>query len=167
VTVMQKTTFLKPADLDGAHAPKWYVIDAEGMVVGRLATQLASVLMGKHKPEYTPHLVCGDYVIVVNADKVKFVGGEMVHPQHKYFTTKMQRKSYFRHSTWPGGLQEIPAIAMWEKDPTENLRMAVRRMLPKNAMARYRMDMLKLYAGPDHPHQAQKPQPWPEHLMPR
>jgi len=167
VTVAQKTTVLKPADLEGKHAPRWYVLDAEGMVVGRLATQIATVLMGKHKPEYTPHLVTGDYVVIVNADKVKFVGGDMVHPENKYYTTKMQRKSYFTHSNYPGGLKEMSAIKMWEKKPTEVLRMAVRRMLPKNAMARYRLDMLKLYAGPEHPHQAQKPQPWPEHLMPR
>ena len=167
MTVMQRTTFLKPADLAGKAAPRWYVIDAEGMVVGRLASQIATVLMGKHRPDYTPHLVTGDYVIVVNADKVKFVGGDMVHPRHKYFTTKMQKKSYIHHSQWVGGLKETSAIQLWEKKPTEILRMAVKRMLPKNAMARYRMDMLKTYAGPDHPHQAQQPQPWPEHLAPR
>jgi large subunit ribosomal protein L13 len=158
---------LKPADLQAAHAPKWYVLDAEGMVVGRVATQIATVLMGKHKPDYTPHVISGDYVIVVNADKVKFVGGEMVHPENKHFSTKMDKKRYYRHSTYPGGLKELPAIRVWEKDPTEILRLAVRRMLPKNAMNRYRMDMLKLYAGADHPHQAQQPQPFPEHLMPR
>lgn len=167
MTVAQKTTFLKPVDLEGRHAPKWYVLDAEGMVVGRLATQIATVLMGKHKPEFTPHLITGDYVIVVNADKVKFSGGDMVHAENKYFSSKMNKKSYYRHSSYPGGLQQIPAIKLWEQKPTEVLRLAVRRMLPKNAMARYRMDMLKLYAGPEHPHQAQQPQPFPEHLLPR
>jgi large subunit ribosomal protein L13 len=164
---MQSTTFLKPADLEaGPHAPKWFVVDAEGMVVGRLATQIATVLMGKHKPDYTPHLVTGDYVVVVNADKVRFVGNEMVHADHKYFSTKMQKKTYFTHSNYPGGLKEVTAIQMWEKKPTEVLELAVKRMLPKNAMARYRMDRLKMYVGPDHPHQAQQPQAWPDYLLP-
>jgi len=169
VTVGQRTTFLKSADVAvaGAAAPQWFVIDAENQVVGRLATQIATVLMGKHKPSYTPHVDSGDYVVVVNADKVKFVGNEMVHPRHKYYTDKMAEKRYFRHSMFPGGLKEIPAVNLWDKCPTEILRLAVKRMLPKNALARHKLeDKLKLYAGPDHPHQAQQPQAFPEHLLP-
>jgi large subunit ribosomal protein L13 len=164
--LMVKTTFLNAADVEGAHAPKWYVVDADGMTVGRLATRLATVLMGKHKPSYTPHVDTGDYVVVINADRVKFVGGEMAHPRHPYFTTKMARKTYFRHSEYPGGDRMVPAIDMWEKKPTELLRLAVKRMLPKNALARHMLDKLKLYAGAQHPHQAQQPLPWPEYLMP-
>uniref|UniRef100_A0A7C2K066 Large ribosomal subunit protein uL13 n=1 Tax=Schlesneria paludicola TaxID=360056 RepID=A0A7C2K066_9PLAN len=160
---------MKSADVAvaGAAAPQWFVIDAENQVVGRLATQIATVLMGKHKPSYTPHVDSGDYVVVVNADKVKFVGNEMVHPRHKYYTDKMAEKRYFRHSMFPGGLKEIPAVNLWDKCPTEILRLAVKRMLPKNALARHKLeDKLKLYAGPDHPHQAQQPQAFPEHLLP-
>lgn len=160
------TTFLKPADLAGRHQPRWFVVDGDNQVVGRLASQIATVLMGKHKPEYTPHLDTGDYVIVVNADKVKFVGSEMVHPRHKYYSSKMAAKTYFRHSEYPGGQQIIPAIKLWERKPTEILRLAVKRMLPKNALARHMLDKLKLYAGPNHPHQAQQPVPLPEYLLP-
>jgi large subunit ribosomal protein L13 len=157
---------MKPADIVGGHRPKWYVVDADGMVVGRLAAELAQVLMGKHKPEYTPHVDTGDYVIVLNADKVQFVGGKMSHPKHKYFSSKMARKTYFRHSEYPGGQRIIPAITLWEQKPTEILRLAVKRMLPKNALARHMLDKLKLYAGAEHPHQAQQPQPLPAHLLP-
>lgn len=164
---VQRTTVLKEADLSSSAAPRWYLIDANGMIVGRLASQIATILMGKHRPDYTHHLVCGDYVVVVNADKVKFEGGEMQHPRHPYFTTKMRKKRYIRHSTYPGGLKVISAIELWEQKPTEILWLAVKRMLPKNAMARYRLERLKLYAGPEHPHQAQGPQPFPLHLLPR
>lgn len=167
MTVGQRTTFLKPADLVGARQPGWFVVDAEGATVGRLATQIATVLMGKHRPDFTPHLVCGDYVIVVNADKVKFVGGEMVHPRNKFFTTKMNTKEYEWYTGFPSGQRQITAIDLWEKKPTEILRLAVKRMLPKNARARDMLDRLKLFVGADHPHQAQQPQPWPEHLQPR
>ncbi|MBI1345789.1 50S ribosomal protein L13 [bacterium] len=166
VTVAQRTTFVKPADITGAQKPKWYVIDAKDQVVGRLATQIATVLMGKHKACYTPHVDCGDFVIVLNADKVKFVGSAMVHPRMENFTTKTANKKYYRHSEFPGGLKELSVEQLWDKHPTDVLLLAVRRMLPKNALARHMLDKLKLYTTDTHPHQAQVPQPFPEHLMP-
>lgn len=168
MTVGQRTTFLKTADVDNAlapHAPKWFVLDADGMTVGRIATQIATVLMGKHKASYTPHIDTGDFVIVVNADRVKFVGGEMVHPGMPNFTTKTARKEYYRHSEYVGGLKRLSAEQMWARHPTSLLELAVKRMLPKNALARHQLDKLKLYAGPNHPHQAQQPQPFPEWLL--
>lgn len=168
MTVGQRTSVLKPAEVavNGSAAPKWYVIDAQGQVVGRLATQIATVLMGKHKPTYTPHVESGDCVVVLNADKVKFLGGEMVHPRNENYSTKMAAKRYYRHSQFPGGLKEIAAVDLWDKHPTDLLKLAVKRMLPKNAMARHMLDKLHLYVGDQHPHQAQKPQPFPEHLLP-
>ena len=163
------TTFLKASDRGpgGNHQAKWFVIDAEGMTVGRLATRLATVLMGKHRPDYTPHVDTGDYVIVVNADKIEFSGGLMAHDSHPHFTTKMSKKSYVWFTGWPSGQREIPAINLWEKKPTEILKLAVKRMLPKNALAAHMLDKLKLFVGPDHTHQAQQPQPFPAHLMPK
>ncbi len=157
MTVGQRTTFLNSADIASAHAPKWFVLDASGMTVGRIATQIATVLMGKHKPSYTPHVDTGDYVVVVNADKVTFIGGEMVHPTMPNFTTKTANKVYYRHSQFVGGLKKLTAAQMWEKHPTSLLQEAVRRMLPKNALARHQLDKLKLYASNEHPHQAQNP----------
>lgn len=151
---------LKPAEVE----PEWFVIDADGMVVGRLATQIATVLMGKHRPDYTPHVLCGDYVIVLNADKVRFTGGGVVH-EHEYATTKMARKKYVWYTGYPGGQRNISALKLWEKKPTEVLRMAVKRMLPKTALGRHMLDRLKLYTGTEHPHQAQQPQPFPEPLL--
>lgn len=165
VTVGQRTTFLNAAKLAGDHKPQWFVLDASGMTVGRIATQIATVLMGKHKPTYSPHVDSGDYVIVLNADKVQFVGGEMKHPEMPNFTTKTNRKEYFRHSEFPGGLKRLSAEQMWAKHPTSLLEQAVRRMLPKNALARHQLDKLKLFASSEHPHQAQNPQPFPEHLL--
>ena len=109
--IAPQTTFVKAEQnrQGGAYAPKWFVVDAEGMIVGRLATQIATVLMGKHKPEYTPHVDTGDYVIVINADKVRFTGGDMVHKDHEYYTTKMSKKSYQWFTGWPGGQRNIDA----------------------------------------------------------
>ncbi len=167
MTVGQKTTFLNAAVLNGPRQPGWVVVDGDGQTVGRLATQIATVLMGKHRPDYTPHVNGGDHVILVNADKVKFVGGEMVHPRHKYFTTKMNTKEYEWYTGFPSGQRQITAINLWEKKPTDIMWLAVKRMLPKNALARHMLDRLKLYVGPNHPHQAQQPQAWPEHLQAR
>lgn len=167
--IAPRTTFLKPADrgLSGNHQPKWYVVDADGMTVGRLATRLATILMGKHRPEYTPHVDTGDYVIVVNADKVKFTGGRMSHEEHPYFSTKMSKKSYVWFTGYPSGQRHIDAIGLWEKNPTEILNLAVKRMLPKNALATHQLAKLKLFVGPNHTHQAQKPEPLPAHLLPK
>lgn len=159
---MQKTSIVKPAE----RKPEWYLVDASGLTVGRLATQIATVLMGKHKPQYTPFVDTGDYVIVINAGQVKFSGNQMSHGENENFSTKMAKKSYRWHTQWPGGLREVTAIQLWEKRPEEILRLAVRRMMPKSALGKRMLDKLKLYVGPSHPHQSQQPQPLPEHLMP-
>ncbi|MDP1795933.1 MAG: 50S ribosomal protein L13 [Planctomycetaceae bacterium] len=165
MTVGQKTTFLKAADFEGARRPGWFIVDGDGQTVGRLATQIATVLMGKHRPDYTPHVNGGDFVIVVNADKVRFIGSEMVHPRHKYHSDKMNTKEYEWYTGFNSGQKQITAINLWEKKPTEILRLAVKRMLPKNALARHMLDRLKLFVGDAHPHQSQQPQPWPDHLQ--
>lgn len=159
---MSKTTLIKPAEV----SPEWFVVDAAGMTVGRLATQIATVLMGKHKPTYTPSVDTGDYVVVVNADQVRFSGSQMSHAKHEHFTAKMSKKSYRWHTQWPGGLREVAAIDLWEKNPEAILLKAVRRMMPKSAMGKRMLDKLKLYNGANHPHQAQQPQPFPAHLLP-
>ena len=146
--------------------PRWYVTDADGQIVGRLASKLAMVLMGKHKPSYTPHVDCGDCVVVVNADKVRFSGQSLAHEKHPYFTTKMARKTYERYSGYPGGRRVTAAIQMWERKPEMILHEAVRRMLPKNKLGRKMLGKLKLVIGPDHPHQAQNPVELPAHLLP-
>lgn len=125
----------------------WYVIDAQGQTLGRLATQTAAVLRGKHKPLYTPHVDCGDYVIIINAEKVHVTG------------QKMSQKKYYRHSGYPGGLKEISLHDQLQKFPERVLESAVRGMLPKNRLGRQMFKKLKIYPGPNHPHQAQQPKP--------
>ncbi|MGH7128266.1 MAG: 50S ribosomal protein L13 [Planctomycetaceae bacterium] len=146
---------------------QWFVVDADEQIVGRLATGIATVLMGKHKPSYTPHVDCGDYVIVVNAERVRFTEGSLAHPRIPYFTTKMQQKNYEKYTGYPGGRRLIPAAEMWERHPEMILQEAVRRMLPKNKLGRQMLKKLKLYVGPQHGHQAQKPEPFPEYLLPK
>lgn len=126
---------------------QWYLVNAEGKVLGRLASGLAKILRGKNKPIYTPHLDTGDFVIVVNADKVTLTG------------RKMKEKVYYHHSGYPGGIKEITAEKLLAKKPAEILRIAVRGMLPKNSLGRQMLRKLKIYAGPNHPHEAQKPMP--------
>ncbi len=123
----------------------WYVVDAQGQTLGRLASQIATVLRGKHKPTYTPHTDCGDYVIIVNADKIHVTG------------QKMTQKMYYRHSGYPGGLKEVMLRDQLQKFPDRVLEQAVRGMLPKNKLGRRMFKKLKIYAGPNHPHQAQQP----------
>jgi len=123
----------------------WYVVDAENKVVGRIATQIAMRLRGKHKPIYTPHTDTGDFVVVINADKVALTG------------RKWDNKTYYRYSGYIGGLKEISAKKLLEKQPENILRFAVKGMLPKNSLGRRQLKKLKIYAGPEHPHQAQKP----------
>lgn len=123
----------------------WYVIDAQGQTLGRLATRIATILRGKHKPVYTPHVDCGDYVIVVNAEKVHVTG------------QKLTQKKYYRHSGYPGGLKQITLRDQLQKFPGRVIEAAVRGMLPKNRLGRRMFKKLKVYAGPDHPHQAQQP----------
>ena len=143
---------------------QWYVVDADSQIVGRLASKLAVILMGKHKPTYTPHVDCGDYVVVVNAELVRFSGKSLAHPKHPYFTTKMLNKTYSSYSGYPGGLRVVTAAELLERKPERILKEAVRRMLPKNKLGRSMLKKLKLYRGRQHPHQAQQPQVLPDHL---
>ncbi|RME86385.1 MAG: 50S ribosomal protein L13 [Zetaproteobacteria bacterium] len=126
---------------------RWYVVDANGKVLGRLASQIAKILRGKHKPEFAPHLDCGDYVIVINAEKVRTTG------------RKETQKFYYRHSGYPGGLKAVRLDEMRQKHPERIIEHAVRGMLPKGPLGRRLIKKLKVYAGPDHPHAAQKPEP--------
>src|SRR6266480_3407259 len=125
----------------------WYVVDAEGKTLGRLATKIANVLRGKGKPEYTPHVDTGDFVVVVNAEKIAVTGN------------KLDQKKYYRHSGYPGGLKERTLREQLERRPTEVIRKAVKGMLPKNRLAAQQLTKLKIYAGPEHPHGPQNPQP--------
>ena len=125
----------------------WLVVDATGKTLGRLATQVADALRGKRKPEYTPHCDVGDFVIVVNAERIAVTG------------KKRSDKRYYRHSGYPGGLRSRTLTEMLERRPEEVLRLAVKGMMPRNRLARQQLRKLKVYAGPDHPHAAQQPQP--------
>jgi large subunit ribosomal protein L13 len=138
-----KTYVATPADRER----NWLVVDAAGKTLGRLATQVADQLRGKRKPEYTPHVDVGDFVIVVNAEKIAVTGN------------KLADKRYYRHSGYPGGLRSRTLGDMLERRPEEVIRRAVRGMMPRNRLARKQLTKLKVYAGPDHPHAAQKPQP--------
>ena len=123
----------------------WYVVDAQGQTLGRLATRVATILRGKHKPIYTPHVDCGDYVIIVNAQQVHTTG------------QKLNQKKYYRHSNYPGGLKEVSLRDQLQKFPDRVLEAAIRGMLPKNRLGRQMFRKLKIYAGPSHPHEAQQP----------
>ncbi len=125
----------------------WYLVDATGKTLGRFASEIAKILMGKHKPTYTPHVDGGDFVVVVNAEKI-FVTGK-----------KLDKKIYYKHTLYPGGLKETPLRKMLQEKPEEVIRLAVRGMLPKNKLRDRRMKRLKVYAGPEHPHKAQNPKP--------
>ncbi len=127
---------------------QWHVIDASGVVLGRLASQAAVLLRGKHKPIFAPHVDTGDFVIVINADKVALSGN------------KLEQKQAYRHSGYPGGLRSVSYGELMEKHPERAVEKAVRGMLPKNSLGRKTLRKLKVYAGPDHPHQAQQPVPF-------
>ena len=149
---MMKTYSARAADLK----PQWYIIDAEGQVLGRLASQIAQILRGKHKPTFTPHLQSGDFVIVINADKIAVTG------------KRLDQKVYYRHSQYPGGLKKTTLRKTLEgKYPERALQHAVKGMVMHNRLGADIMSHLKIYAGPEHPHQAQKPIPWmgPEALL--
>jgi len=126
----------------------WYLIDAEGQTLGRLATEIARLLRGKNKTQYTPHMDTGDFVVVVNAEKVVVTG------------RKAEQKVYYRHTGYPGGLKETSYEVMLGRKPAEILRKAVRGMMPKTRLGRQQLRKLKIYAGPEHPHEAQNPQPY-------
>ena len=138
-----KTYVATPAERER----NWFVVDATGKTLGRLATQLADTLRGKRKPEYTPHCDVGDFVIVINAEKISVTGD------------KREQKRYYRHSGYPGGLRTRTLAEMLERKPEDVIRLAVKGMLPRNRLARQQLRKLKIYAGPDHPHTAQKPEP--------
>jgi large subunit ribosomal protein L13 len=138
---LMKTWTPKPDDIK----PDWYVVDADDKILGRLATKIATRLRGKHKPEFAPHMDMGDFVVVVNAEKIKVTG------------RKLDQKRYYRYSGYVGGLKETDLRTMLERKPTEVIRHAVRGMLPKNRLGRKMIKKLKIYAGPDHPHSAQQP----------
>jgi large subunit ribosomal protein L13 len=127
---------------------QWYLVDAEGQTLGRLATRIADTLRGKRKAEYTPHVDTGDFVVVVNAEKIAVTG------------KKLDDKMYYRHSGYPGGLRSRPLREQLDRLPTEVLRKAVKGMLPRNRLGRQQLTKLKIYAGPDHPHSAQEPKPF-------
>jgi len=134
----------KPADVER----QWHVIDATDVVLGRLASQVATLLRGKHKPIYAPHLDTGDFVIIINADKVALSG------------KKLEQKKAYRHSGYPGGLRAIAYSDLMEKHPERAVEKAIKGMLPKNTLGRQMFSKLKVYAGPEHPHQAQQPVPF-------
>jgi large subunit ribosomal protein L13 len=136
-----KTYITNPSEVER----EWYVVDATGQTLGRLATQVARILGGKHKPIYSPAVDTGDYVIVVNAEKIHVTGH------------KLDKKIYYRHSGYPGGLKEITLRNLLQKHPTRVIEHAVRGMLPKNRLGRRMFRKLKVYTGPDHPHAAQQP----------
>ena len=140
-SVATKTYVAKATDRDR----QWLLIDANGLTLGRLATQIADLLRGKLKPEYTPHVDTGDFVVVINAEKISVSGN------------KLKEKMYRRHTGYPGGLRERTLEEMLERRPEEVIRQAVRGMLPRNRLARQQITKLKVYAGTDHPHVAQKP----------
>ncbi len=135
----------RPADVE----PKWFVVDAEDMILGRLSTKVAHVLRGKHKPTFAPHIDVGDFVIVVNADKVRLTG------------RKGEQKMAYRHSGFPGSLKSVPFARLLAERPEALIERSVRGMLPRNTIGRAQLRKLKVYAGPDHPHAAQKPAPLP------
>ena len=139
---IQKTYTMKGSEID----KKWYIVDAEGKVLGRMATKIADILRGKNKPSFTPHLDMGDNVIVINADKVVLTG------------TKSEDKEYFRHSQFPGGIKLVNIKKIREKKPKYVVEHAVKGMLPKNRLGRLILQNLKVYTGSEHPHAAQKPE---------
>jgi len=138
-----KTYSAKPGEV----AREWYLVDAQGQTLGRLATQIADTLRGKRKPQFTPHVDTCDFVVVVNAEKIAVTGN------------KLDQKRYYRHSGYPGGLRSRTLREQLDRRPTEVLRTAVRGMLPKNRLARRQLTKLKIYAGTEHPHEAQNPRP--------
>jgi large subunit ribosomal protein L13 len=137
-----KTLFAKNTNV----VKKWHVVDADGLVVGRLASRIASVLRGKNKPIFTPHADTGDFVIVINADKIHFTGN------------KLEKKTYYRHSGYPGGIKQETAKNIMKDSPEDIIMFAVRGMLPKNRLGRQQLKKLRVYRGPEHPHKAQNPE---------
>lgn len=142
MSMIQKTHAVKASEID----KKWFIVDADGKILGRVAVEIAKILRGKHKPSFTPHLDTGDNVVVINADKIQLTG------------MKGEKKEYFRHSGYPGGIKFINIKKIKEKKPEYILEHAVKGMLPKNRLGRKILKNLRVYAGSDHPHEAQKPE---------
>jgi large subunit ribosomal protein L13 len=140
---MMRTYSAKPADIQR----KWYLVDADGKTLGRLAAKIAGILRGKHKPTFTPHMDTGDHVVVVNAEKIHLTGD------------KVRRKTYYRHSGYPGGLKSETVAEVLKKKPSAVVERAIKGMLPKNPLGKQMGRKLNVYAGPAHPHQAQRPEP--------
>ena len=138
-----KTYVAKPTDRER----NWLLVDANGLTLGRVATQIADMLRGKRKPEYTPHCDTGDFIVVINAEKIRVTGD------------KLNQKRYWRHSGYPGGIKSRTLAEMLDRRPEEVIRKAVKGMLPRNRLARQQLTKLKVYAGPEHPHEAQQPKP--------
>jgi len=145
-----RTPIVRKEDVNNPEVPdlerQWFVVDASELPLGRAVTRIATILRGKHRPNFTPHVDTGDFVVVVNASKVVLTG------------RKLEQKRYYRHSGWPGGMKVRTAKQMLESKPTEVVRHAVKGMLPKGRLGRQMIKKLKVYAGPEHPHQAQKPE---------
>lgn len=141
---MRTTYMAKPNSVEA----KWYVVDAAGQTLGRLSSEVAAIIRGKHKPQFTPHVDTGDFVIVVNADQIQLTG------------RKWQQKKYYRHSQYPGGLKVRTAAEMLDKRPERIIELAVYGMLPKNRLGDKLKNKLKVYAGSEHPHAAQNPEVW-------
>lgn len=139
---IQKTYATRPDDIER----RWWLVDAQGMTLGRLASKVAPILRGKHKPCFTPHLDTGDYVIIINADKIHVTG------------KRLDQKKYYRHSGYPGGLKTKTLRELMSRFPTRPLKLAIKGMLPKGPLGRKMLTKLKVYAGAEHPHQAQQPQ---------
>jgi large subunit ribosomal protein L13 len=142
-----RTYVVSQPDASSGIDRKWFVIDADGQILGRLASTIAQILKGKHKPIYSPHLDVGDYVIVINAERIAVTG------------RKMDQKIYYRHTGYPGGIRQNSLRDLLTRHPTYALKFAVKGMLPKNRLGRRMIRKLKIYAGPQHPHQAQQPEP--------
>lgn len=141
---MRTTYMAKPSEVER----KWYVVDAQGKTLGRLATEVATLLRGKHKPQFTPHIDTGDFVIVINASQVELTG------------KKLEQKMYYRHTGHPGGLKATSAGTLRATRPERMIELAVKGMLPKGSLGRQQLKKLKVYAGSEHPHQAQQPVEW-------
>lgn len=141
---MRTTYMAKPQEVD----QKWYVVDAAGKTLGRLATEVATLLRGKHKPTYTPHIDTGDFVVVINSSQITLTG------------KKLEQKRYYRHSGFPGGLKSVSAGELRASRPERMIELAVKGMLPKGPLGRSQLKKLKVYAGNEHPHEAQQPTPY-------
>lgn len=144
---MQGTYMAKKEEMGEKWARKWYLVDAEDKVLGRLASKIAKILQGKHKPIYTPHVDTGDYVVIINAGKIKLTGN------------KLEQKIYRSYSGYPGGLKEVKLDRVLKEKPTLPIKVAVERMLPKNKLSRKMLKKLKIYPDEEHPHRAQDPEP--------